>query len=140
MPRKPEYTGISLNSELVKAVEEFIQKNPTKGYRSLTRFVEEATRKRLEELNNQLKTLPRFDRLNGDATGVLLYDREMEDVKTVHVSIKPSGIQCDFHLRDDCEHVKYALILSDVQNMIKKRRKEGWKIEVPEEQGGGELK
>ena len=87
----------------------------------------------LEELQSQIKTLPRFDRINGDASGVLIYDRELKETKSVHVSVKPNGVKCDFHQTDNCEHVKFALSLPDVQEMIRKRRKEGWKIELPEE-------
>lgn len=133
MPKKPDYTGISIKGELAEAAEDFIDNNPRLGYRTLTQFVEDATRRRLEDLQAELKTLPRFDRINGDSTGVLLYDRELKPIKQVHVSIRPNGICCDFHQRSDCEHVKYALGLSDVQEMIRKRRKEGWKIELPEE-------
>lgn len=133
MPRKPEYTGISIKTELAQDVETFVKEHPTK-YRSLTHFVEDSAIERLKELRTQLKELPRFDRINGDDTGVLIYDRELKENKAVHVSVRPNGVMCDFHQRTDCEHVKYALKLPDVQEMIKKRRKEGWKIEVSEDE------
>jgi len=133
MPRKPDYTGISIKSELANDVEAFIREHPSKGHRSLTSFVEDATIRRLEELKNQIKELPRFDRINGDVSGVTIYDREMKEVKAVHVSVRRSGICCDFHQANNCEHVKYALSLEDVQEMIRKRKKEGWKIDLPEE-------
>lgn len=133
MPRKPEYTGISIKEEFAKSVEEFIEEHPTLGYRSIAQFMEDATRRRLEELQAQIKNLPRFDRINGDATGVRIYDRELKNNKAVHISIRPSGIICDFHQTNNCEHIKYALGLPDVQEMVKKKRKEGWKIELPEE-------
>lgn len=133
MPKKGEYTGVSIKEELAKAAEELIDNNPRLGYRTLTQFIEDATRRRLEDLQSELKTLPRFDRINGDATGVLLYDRELKPIKQVHVSVRPNGITCDFHQRPDCEHVRYALSLRDVQDLIQRRRKEGWKLEIPEE-------
>lgn len=133
MPRKPEYTGISIKSDLAKEIEAFLRENPTKGYRSLTHFIEDASFTKLEELKKQIDQLPRFDRINGDETGVRIYDRELKDNKAVHVSIRPNGIQCDYHQRNNCEHVKYAFGLPDVQEMIRKRRNEGWKIELPED-------
>lgn len=133
MPRKPSYTGISIKADLAQDVEKFLEEHPTRGYRSLTHFVEAATIEKLEELKTQVKELPRFDRINGDDTGVLLYDRELRESKSVHVSVRPNGISCDFHQRNNCEHVKYALSLRDIQEMIQKRRKQGWKIELPEE-------
>jgi metal-responsive CopG/Arc/MetJ family transcriptional regulator len=81
MPRKPEYTGVSIKEEFAQSVEDFIEEHPTLGYRSLAQFIEDATRRRLEELKAQYKALPRFDRINGDATGVLIYDHELKDVK-----------------------------------------------------------
>lgn len=132
MPRKPTYTGISIKSELASEVATFIEEHPTE-YRSITHFVEDATLERLRILKEQMKELPRFDRINGDASGVLIYDRELKGNKAVHVSIKPSGISCDFHQRNDCEHIKYALTLPDVHEMVAKRRKEGWKLDLPEE-------
>lgn len=132
MPKKPEYTGISIKGELAEDAEEFIKDHPRLGFRTLTQFVEDATRRRLEDLRVQIRTLPRFDRVNGDEEGVRIYDRELKDDKVVHISIRPNGVRCDFHQSGSCEHVKYALTLPDVQEMIRRRRKEGWKIEVPE--------
>lgn len=133
MSKKPEFKSISIKEEFAESIEEFINEHPGLGYRSIAQFLEDASRRRLEELQTQIKKLPRFDRINGDATGVLIYDRELKDVKGVHVSVRPSGIVCDFHQMTNCEHVKFALGLSDVQEMIRKRRKEGWKIELPDE-------
>ncbi len=133
MPRKPEYTGVSIKEEFAQSVEDFIEEHPTLGYRSLAQFVEDAMRRRLEELQTKNRALPRFDRINGDATGVLIYDRELKDAKGVHVSVKPNGIICDFHQTNSCEHVKFALSLSDVRELVRKKRKEGWKIDLPDE-------
>ena len=133
MSKKPEYKAISIKEEFAQSIDDFIKENPRLGYRSIAQFLEDSARHRLEDLKTQIKSLPRFDRINGDATGVLIYDRELKNVKGVHVSVRPSGIMCDFHQTNCCEHVKFALSLSDVQDMIRKRRKEGWKIELPEE-------
>lgn len=133
MSKEPEYKKISVKEEFAQSIEDFIKEHPTLGYRSIAQFLEDSARHRLEELQNQIKKLPRFDRINGDATGVLIYDRELKDSKGVHISIRPSGIMCDFHQTNCCEHVKYALGLSDVQEMIRKRKKEGWKLDLPEE-------
>ncbi len=133
MSKKPEFKSISIKEEFAESIEKFVKEHPELGYRSIAQFLEDASRRRLEELKSQIKTLPRFDKIDGDASGVMIYDRELEDVKAVHVSIKPNGIKCDFHQTDNCEHVKYALSLPEVLELIRKRRKEGWKVELPEE-------
>jgi hypothetical protein len=100
------------------------------GFRSRAEIAKEAIRALLKTYP---KELPRFYRINGDATGVSIFDRELTGSdKGVHVSIRPTGIICDFHQTSNCEHVKFALGLSDVQEMIKKRQKEGWKLELPD--------
>jgi len=133
MSKKPEFKSVSVKEEFAESIEEFVKEHPELGYRSMAQFLEDASRRRLEELRGQVKAFPRFERINGDSSGVMLYDRELKGNKAVHISIKPSGIKCDFHETNNCEHVKYALGLDDVQELIRKKRKEGWKIELPDE-------
>jgi len=128
MSKEFRFKSISIKEEFAESIEDFIRANPSLGYRSIAQFLEDASRRRLEELQSQNKMLPRFDRLNGDETGVLIYDHELKDIKTVHVSVRPNGVICDFHQKNNCEHVKFALGLSDVKEMIQKRRKDGWKL------------
>lgn len=45
-----KYRKISMKSELVDAVEKIINERLEYGYRSIAGFVEDATRRRLEEL------------------------------------------------------------------------------------------
>jgi hypothetical protein len=133
LPRKKQkdnYATVRFPQEFAKEVHSLIG---TKGFTSRAEIVKEALRDLLIHYGiSKPVSLPRFDRINGDSTGVSVYDREMKDDKVIHISVKPNGIQCDFHQRNDCEHVKYALSLPDVQEMIRKRRKEGWKIDLPE--------
>ena len=49
---------ISLNSDLVDKIEKYIKENPDHGYRSIAAFVEDAVRRRAEQVgaydpNNQ---------------------------------------------------------------------------------------
>ena len=48
--RMVEYRKISLKKELCDEVEEFIREHPEFGYRSIAEFVEDAIRRRAEEL------------------------------------------------------------------------------------------
>lgn len=130
MSKKPEFKSISIKEEFAQSIEAFIDQHPELGYRSIAQFLEDASRRRLEDLKTHVAALPRFERINGDATGVLIYDRELKGNKAVHVTIKPSGICCDFHQRNDCDHVKFALSLVDVKEQIGKHK---WKFDLPDE-------
>jgi len=44
------FMGISLKKDLAEAVQEFIAKNPQTGYKSISDFVHDAVRHRIEEL------------------------------------------------------------------------------------------
>jgi hypothetical protein len=64
--------------------------------------------------------------INSDEDGVMIHDKKLR--KAVHVTIGPKGVKCDYHLTDNCEHVDFALSIPEVQETIRKRRKEGWKL------------
>lgn len=126
MPRKPEYCGISIKEEFAQGIETFIKAHPEFGYRSIAQLMEDASRRRLEELKSQIKELPRFEQVNSDVDGVKILDREIHEV--VQVFIKPQGIKCGFHQTELCEHIDFALTQKDVRETIKERKKEGWKL------------
>jgi hypothetical protein len=70
--------------------------------------------------------LPRFEKINNDENGVKILDRTLGD--DVEVYIKPNGIVCGYDKTDDCDHIRYALSFPEVRRLIKKHRKEGWKL------------
>lgn len=96
------------------------------GFRSRGEITKEALRQFLTKYESDLAEPPRFEQINAGERGVLLLDRLLK--KTVDVHIKPSGISCSLHRTDDCEHVKFALGIHEVAEIIKKKRKEGWKL------------
>jgi hypothetical protein len=117
----PEYRNISIKTEFANNLEEFIKANPQFGYRSLAQFLEDSSRRRLEELQQ-----PRFRKLNSDENGVKIYDSLLR--KTADVYFKPNGICCILDDSASCEHVYYALTLPEVRSLIQRKRKEGWKL------------
>jgi hypothetical protein len=133
MPNKPEFKSISIKEEFAESIEEFIRQHPSLGYRSIAQFLEDSSRRRLEELKSQVKAVPRFLKINGDEQGVKIYDNELKGNKQVDVYFTPNGIRCGYHQLSDCEHIRFALSLPEVRNMVRKRQKEGWKLELPEE-------
>jgi hypothetical protein len=131
MSKKPDFKSVSIKEEFAESIEQFVKEHPELGYRSIAQFLEDASRRRLEELKAQIKTLPRFEQVNSDANGVKILDRELH--KVVDVYFKPTGIRCTFHQSDSCEHVDFAVKQPDVKRILMQKRKEGWKIDVPDE-------
>ena len=67
-----------------------------------------------------------FEQINSDENGVLIHDKKLR--KPIHVTFGRSGVKCDYHSTDSCEHVVFALSIPEVQETIGQRRKEGWKL------------
>jgi hypothetical protein len=125
VPRK-DYTGVSIKDELADDVEKFIADHPTLGYRSITQFIEAAVRQELDELRLKYPILPRFEHINVDSNGAKILDRQLKEV--IQVYIRQDGIYCEHDETDECEHIKYALELEDVQKIVIQKRKEGWNL------------
>jgi len=121
-----KYRNISVKTEFADAIEQFVKTNPHYGYRSIAQFMEDAARKRLEELKALENQLPRFERINSNEEGVKILDRQLHYV--VDVFIKPTGIRCAIDETDDCAHVNFVLSLPELQQIIRKKRKEGWRL------------
>ena len=80
---------------------------------------------------NQIKTslkvsLPRFEILNVDENGTKIIDRQIHVVAQVY--LKPEGIRCGLCGKEKCEHTDFALAQPDIQDIIRKRRRNGWKL------------
>ena len=120
-----QYKNISVKTELAETIENFVEENPSYGYRSIAQFMEDAARKRLEELN-ALGTLPRFEHFNRGLNGVRITDRKLRRIADIY--FKPEGIWCDLDQKANCEHITFALTVPEIQEVIRQRRKEGWKL------------
>jgi hypothetical protein len=64
--------------------------------------------------------------LNLNSNGVLVWDPELHEA--VQIQFKPNGILCIHCEKDDCKHIQFATSRSDIREVIRKRRKEGWKL------------
>ncbi|MEM3580896.1 MAG: hypothetical protein QXQ64_06500 [Candidatus Bathyarchaeia archaeon] len=79
--------------------------------------------------NRNKLSLPRFEHFNLDEHGVKILDRTDPNRKyVVQVFFKPEGVFCDYCKTDSCPHIQFALEQSDVQELIRKKRREGWKL------------
>jgi hypothetical protein len=64
--------------------------------------------------------------INLNDNGVWIWDPEIQ--KAVQISFKPTGILCEEDQSENCKHVRFAQSKKDIQEVIRKRRKEGWKL------------
>lgn len=125
MPKEETgFKGISLKSELVASIKQFIKEYSGAGYKSVSDFVHEATRIRMEQIKATM--VPRFELINSDEHGIKVLDRQLSQV--VQVYFKPQGILCDVCRKNTCEHITFGLAKPNVQQQIRKRRAEGWKL------------
>ncbi|MBS7659602.1 hypothetical protein KEJ28_02785 [Candidatus Bathyarchaeota archaeon] len=121
-----EYTKINLNRDLAELLRRFIEDYPEYGYRTLGQFVEDAVRRRMEELH-VFELTPRFSHFNIDGNGVKVGDKKL-GLKAIQIYFKPDGVLCEYCGISQCEHVKYVLSIPEVRGIIQKRRAEGWKL------------
>jgi hypothetical protein len=120
------YTTITLNIEMYNKVKELLDKiNEQAGYkkfRSVSHFVEHCIAQYQE--NPELVPLEHF---NLGEDGVKILDRSSGKLKVVDVYFKAQKAYCDTCGSSTCRHVKFALSLPEVQQILHKK---GWKIEA----------
>ena len=63
-PVKSKWSKISVNKDLTNRIKQLISENPSLGYNSLSDFIQEAIRKRLEEITY----LKRYNKNNREGT------------------------------------------------------------------------
>ncbi len=63
----------------------------------------------------------RFESFNFDENGVKIQDRKLNIIAQIY--FKPDKVFCEYDETHDCEHVKFALSIPKVQQIL---RKKGW--------------
>jgi hypothetical protein len=121
-PKEGEYTTIKLPADLVYSIDRLIGKH---GFKSRGEIVKEALRDLLTHYQ-PTKEPPRFEHFNMGENGVRISDRKLHLIADIY--FKPQGIFCDLDKTDSCEHIDFALTVPEIQDIIKKHRKEGWKL------------
>lgn len=96
------------------------------GFRSRGEIAKEAVRRLINYYEEKGPTLPRFEQINFDENGVKILDRALHRVADVYIT--PEEIKCGLCRESECDHVKFALSQTDIQNVILKRKEEGWKL------------
>jgi Arc/MetJ-type ribon-helix-helix transcriptional regulator len=127
-----EYTTVRLPKELMEEIDEIIR-HGVRGYKSRAEFIKEAIRKRFEEVKTLKPTTeaPTLEHFNLDEHGVRVLDRSLASKtsrgRIIDVYFKPDNVWCDYCQSSNCQHVKFALNLPQVQNILNKK---GWKIKA----------
>ncbi len=131
-----KYRGVSLHKDLVGTIEEYIKTHPEMGYKSLADFVTDAIREKCEQLGIFLPQpeLPVLEHFNLNDTGVRILDRSLATKSTsgriIDVNFKPEGIWCTHCQADNCRHIDFALTVPAIEEVVEKKRKQGWKIGI----------
>ena len=121
-----KYRGVSLQRELINMIEQYIKNHPEAGYKSLADFVTEAVRKRCEELKILVPKAepPPLEHWNVNQDHVTVLDHKIRMLADVY--FKGNKVYCELCKAENCEHVKYALNIPKVQQLLHKK---GWIIE-----------
>jgi len=129
------YIKPSLKKELMQKIQEFIDEYPEHGYRSLAQFIEDAVRRRADQLR-VFEFTPRFRHFNTYEDHVTIEDKKIgHDVngkrtpRIIDIYIRMVGehgfvFWCEYCDSTECEHIKY--VLSIPQITIEPLRRKGW--------------
>jgi len=129
-----KYRGVSLQRELINLIEEYIKAHPEMGYKSLADFVTDAVREKCEQLKilTPEAGLPPVEHFNISENGVRILDRTIKNGvsngRIVDVYFRPEGVWCDYCQARDCRHIRFALTVPKIREIIEKKRLEGWKL------------
>ena len=117
--KEDDYVTVRIPKELSDEADKLIGK---KGFRSKAEIVKEA----LRDLIEHYQADEHFEMLNHSGEGVKVRDKRMGRI--ADITINPKGIHCPICNASNCEHIRFALDQPDIKNLIRKKRKEDWKL------------
>lgn len=119
----PDYKNISLKKEMMDEIEQFINDYPELGFRSLAQFVEDAVRRRKDELKVS-ERIPRFEHKNTFSDRISITDKKFLG-KEFDIYIQDKGkLRCENDESNDCVHVQFILEQHKIMKQLEQR---GWK-------------
>ncbi|MEM5867594.1 MAG: ribbon-helix-helix domain-containing protein [Candidatus Aenigmatarchaeota archaeon] len=125
-----KYRGVTLQRELINKIEEYIKAHPEMGYKSLADFITDVIREKCIEL--KILTTPEtppLEHFNISENGVRILDRTLANGysrgRIVDVYFKPDRITCEYCGTDNCRHIKFALKIPKVREILTQK---GWPI------------
>ena len=101
------------------------------GFRSRGEIAKEAIRQLLNHYKESLASpeLPKIEHFNISENGVRILDRTLANGvsrgRIIDVYFKPDKAWCEYCEATNCQHVKFALSIPEVQKILHKK---GWKI------------
>lgn len=127
-----EYTTVRLPKELMGEIDQII-KHGTMGYKSRAELVKEAIRDKLKTIPQTPEPpQPMLEHFNLSEHGVRILDRTLANGisrgRIIDVYFKPEGVWCEHCQTSSCRHIQFALTVPTIQEVIIKKRREGWKL------------
>lgn len=80
----------------------------------------------MQEVRKSYENVPTYSKLNADDKGVKIWNNKKRE--TADIYFTPKGIRCSLDASETCEHIMFALSLTEIRDIVKKHRKEGWKL------------
>ena len=121
---KGKFRGVSLQKELIEAVENYLKNNPDAPYRSVAEFISEAVRLRLQELGALPPPLS-IMHININGSLVIIWDNIKK--AAAYVEFKEDKIKCFLCNSTKCYHIRFAISLKDVKKEFERRKRLGLK-------------
>lgn len=118
-----KYTTVSIPVGLADRIDQIVKRG--REYQNRGDFVLEAIRRRLEEFVIH-EPEPMLKHFNLNEQGVMVLDKTLEppNGRIIQVYFKEGKAWCEYDETDRCRHIDFALELSEVQEIL---RKKGWK-------------
>ena len=124
-----EYTTVRLPKVLMQEIDSILRQG-LMGYKSRAEFIKEAIREKLKTIPKPMP--PQIEHFNVSETGVRILDRTLANGvsrgRIVDIYFRPEGIRCEFCQASNCRHIRFALTVPKIKQIIKKKRMEGWKL------------
>jgi hypothetical protein len=119
---KIDYDFIKIPEDLSAEIDRIVG---THGYRSRSEVVKDAVRRLLSDYG--IPQRPHMEHFNVNENGVQILDHDIEPPRgrLIMVYFTPEKIVCEYDNSSDCRHVKFALSLPEVEDILSKK---GWKI------------
>lgn len=116
-PKEGEYTTLKIPNDLINQMDALLGKH---GFKSRGEIVKEALRELLDHYEKE-----EFKIMNHGPAEVKV--RDLRTGWTADITFTQKGLYCPICDASNCEHIRFALNQSDVQEAVRKKRKEdGW--------------
>ena len=131
--RPSDHITIKIPKELVDEMDKL---KGVMGFRSRGEIAKEAIRQLVNHYKETLATAeppkPQIEHFNVSETGVCILDRTIKNGvsngRIIDVYFRPEGIWCEYCQAKNCRHIRFALTVPKIKEIIKKKRQEGWKL------------